>query len=86
MVVSRREVPIAYSTRCGNPNDWIIPIEPAKKNGSTDCGPCRSMVVCSPSATRSSASSHDTRANRPSPFAPVRTIGCSSRSPFRWSR
>ena len=41
------------------------PIEPAKKNGRIASGPCRSIVRCSPSATRSSASSQPMRANCP---------------------
>jgi hypothetical protein len=54
-------------------------VRPRVVSGATACGPCAAITAVTRSQMMSSASSHDARANRPSPFAPTRLSGVRSR-------
>ena len=54
----------------GTPEPWTSPSVPGAEERQIASRPCRSIAGCSPRRSRSSASSHEIRSKRPSPFAP----------------
>ena len=59
---------------------WIRPCTPAELYGRMASAPCCSTMRVQRAAMSARASSHETRVKRPSPFAPTRFSGCSTRS------
>ena len=51
------------------------PFDPPYEKGRIDAPPCFAFAASKRDATRSMASSHDTRSNLPTPLRPLRTAG-----------